>query len=1240
MIILKYLRANNFKSLRSVQLHFPERGSVLIEGQNEAGKSTLFEAVYVALYGKPLVGEETVARQDEVIQHGQTSALVQLAFNVGQQALTVTRHFERGKTQQATLKIQRPGTPEEVIQRARAVNDRVLKELGNLDGDSLRNSCFVEQKELGRIEDLVPADRERAVQKLLGLDRLTRMMDELKFKREQRVELELAELRLQLAQLQAEGEAAAARETELAERLDAVKIAGHVWRLGGLAVHQAELEAALDACALRVQHARDRLTRCEELKQQIESCDQASQRLMAIDHARGELRRSGEELARLERIELVELPAARAYMSDVSIAAEAVAQTLQARLLVQQAKTAQSEAQRQLVELEQAEEEQQRKERALSNAQARLTQRHADADAERQRLTQQLGALEEKRALLEQALTLVRQWEITCEQRDTIQKEIAAAEDRRRELLRLQAAVQQREREVQNAETAASRAEQETQQTMNTVRLATAHEALTAWVRLKRVEMAVSGYAMNQGMLFARREEAEAALTAAHNRTRLPFYAGISLTMLALLAFILGVLWLPALVIFAFLLGGPIAAWLWFIRTRKSVQECSAALDQCERELQSLDMQRQAAIQTGGDPATLRYYEQHLQASGFAIPPDVEAGGYLQEKLRQQLGTLPVHHALQEAAQRAQGNLSRLTEQLRQARIIAEESRKALSLAQQTGDPATEIDALQVRLAERERSVTTAAQQAQQFWMSGQWPTTSYAVQEALATCQADLRAVKVAQEQHESTAASLIQESEADQTKAEEAVRRAQDLVSTRGASDPAAEVSRAQEALSKTEEVCRQQEAAMFLLLQKVDMQSETAVELERGRAEARVQSLERDYARYPLLQEEYQEQKACFSQDLVLASTQLKDLLGACQRLEVTGLPSLPVIPDERESAFPYEQALRTMLNAIRSALQNALNAMDESGTRTALYAALGEQGQIDQQIKSSKDDVQQNQKAITTILTGRGLMHPSTYTSDSLIACWPLIAAVSPGEESQVTGELEQARKHLYAVDQQARALAGKLHQPGTPLDMDECQQKVNELREERQVCEWGAKFIQETKDRIARHVLPITERNMQPLLQQLTGGRYRDVRLTPEESNDQSSTMDYRIRVWDRAAGRFVAKNLFSGGTRDQCSLALRLAFALATLPQELGVAPGFIFLDEPLSAFDAQRAQALVELLTTGIIAQQFNQVVLISHSHAFDRDAFHYHVRMEGGQVIESDLPQEAPEREALPALATAALK
>lgn len=86
--------------------------------------------------------------------------------------------------------------------------------------------------------------------------------------------------------------------------------------------------------------------------------------------------------------------------------------------------------------------------------------------------------------------------------------------------------------------------------------------------------------------------------------------------------------------------------------------------------------------------------------------------------------------------------------------------------------------------------------------------------------------------------------------------------------------------------------------------------------------------------------------------------------------------------------------------------------------------------------------------------------------------------------------------------------------------------------------------------------------------------------------------------------------------------ALRLSFALATLPQELGLAPGFIVLDEPLTAFDAERAQALIALLTTGTIAEQFDQVIVISHGHAFDRSAFAYHVVMERGRVRSSTLP------------------
>src|SRR5579875_129610 len=225
---------------------FPERGSVLIEGQNEAGKSTLFEAVYVALYGKPLVGEDNRARQEEVIQYGQSRANVQLAFRVGQQELTVRRVIEQGKPQQAALTIQQPDVPQEVVSRVRAVDERILRELGNLDGESLRNSCFVEQKELGRIEALRRSDREQAIQKLLGLERLTQLMDEFKPRREQERELASAEKHLALAKLQEKIRIVSEQEIAVAERLDAVKVASQLKRLAELAAGSDTARQRLD----------------------------------------------------------------------------------------------------------------------------------------------------------------------------------------------------------------------------------------------------------------------------------------------------------------------------------------------------------------------------------------------------------------------------------------------------------------------------------------------------------------------------------------------------------------------------------------------------------------------------------------------------------------------------------------------------------------------------------------------------------------------------------------------------------------------------------------------------------------------------------------------------------------------------------------------------------------------------------------------------------------------------------
>lgn len=1222
MITLQRLHVNNFKGLREVEFVFPQQGSVLIEGHNEAGKSTLFEAVYVALYGKPLVGENERARQEEVIQHGQSKATVELVVSVGQQTLTITRIFERGKTQYATLLIQQPGTEPETVSRVRPVDERILKELGNLDGESLRNSCFVEQKELGRIEALQRSDREQAIQKLLGLEHLTRLMDEFKPRREQERELAKAEKYLTLAQFQAKIRALSAQEATLAERLDAVKVAAHLKSLADGVRQRESIEQRLSELASSVQQAQTRLNHWSALREQIVGCDQIPQSLTHVSHARHELNRIKTDLVRLEHIERVDLPAAQTYLDEVSTTAEAVIQVVQKRTEVQAAEAGVREAQRLLAQLQQAEADQQTKEEDVSHAQQRLDQREEEAKTERERLVAQLHALDAKKGRLEQAHDLVTQWEAACQKLSEIQSEIITTKNRQQVLVKLQADIQQREGVAREVMGATNRAEQRQQQATETVRLVTAYDGLTAWIRLKGVESALSSYTERQAELLVSKQTDETTLLAERARMQRPLLASIALTVLTVLALVAGLLWLPVLIVFVFLAGGALACWLWFRRMRKRVQQQSNNVAQWEAELQRLDMQRQAAIQTGGDPAALQYHERQIQEIGLVVPSSLDVGQRLQKDLQRQVSTIELRPA-REAEQIARDSHVRLREQLKQAQTALEESRRAWQMAQQAGNPAEQLNQLASQVVDQEQIVALAEQKASQsVGTDSPWPTKSYAVQTMLAACQADLRSTAESQNQQEVAATRLLLEAQTDLAAKRDTLRQVQENVSRQKAADPATQVSRAHDTWVAVQALCRQQEAIVQHLLQKINLPAEREVEPERGRAEARVQACERELATRPEQQKKCKTQTSDFIQKGSVAAALIEGLLAVAQNLAVADLPLLPQTEKNDDSSFPFEEIWATTLENVRTALQNTQDGLDEPGTRNARDTALSEQGRLKEQVSLLAHNSRESQQSIAALFSKRNLGYPSAYTQDAVVVSWPLVGLVTAAEQEQVAQELEEASRQLYATRHQESALATELSHPGTPLKVEECQQKVDILREEQEIGVRAYKLLRETHDRIARRVLPITERNMQPLLQKLTSGRYRDVRLTPEDTNGQPGEMDYRIRVWDSVAGRFVAKNLFSGGTRDQCSLALRLAFALATLPQELGIAPGFIFLDEPLSAFDAQRAQALVELLTTGTIAQQFSQVILISHSHAFDREAFRYHVRMEAGQIVESNLP------------------
>lgn len=235
-------------------------------------------------------------------------------------------------------------------------------------------------------------------------------------------------------------------------------------------------------------------------------------------------------------------------------------------------------------------------------------------------------------------------------------------------------------------------------------------------------------------------------------------------------------------------------------------------------------------------------------------------------------------------------------------------------------------------------------------------------------------------------------------------------------------------------------------------------------------------------------------------------------------------------------------------------------------------------------------------------------------DELTRVQGQLAQMDLGDDAALRAQQRELVGRVRSLSDRAAALESDLGLQGQILDRAETQREWEHKVRETMVRERGVEITAVARRRIVQKILPTTMDYMRRLLPRLTNDRYDDIQLDPET---------YKIQVWDKRAnhGAFKEKNIFSGGTKDQFSLALRLAFALATLPVERGSAPSFIFLDEPLGSFDDERAEALINLLTEGEIARAFDQIFLISHVHVNER-LFTHHILLEHGRVAESDLP------------------
>ena len=122
------------------------------------------------------------------------------------------------------------------------------------------------------------------------------------------------------------------------------------------------------------------------------------------------------------------------------------------------------------------------------------------------------------------------------------------------------------------------------------------------------------------------------------------------------------------------------------------------------------------------------------------------------------------------------------------------------------------------------------------------------------------------------------------------------------------------------------------------------------------------------------------------------------------------------------------------------------------------------------------------------------------------------------------------------------------------------------------------FLEQAEERVHRTVAPVLAETVREWLPRVTGGRYTDCRLDPENLAVEVATTSGR---WQRA-------EVLSHGTAEQVYLLLRLALARHLASQSCP-----LILDDAVAASDSERKHALLESL---LAISESTQVILFTH--------------------------------------------
>ena len=1295
MIVLHRLQLTNFKQIASLDLRFPERGTILIEGHNEAGKSSLFEAVYFALYGDTL----TDVNIPELKRYGTDEMRVVLEFSIHDRSFLIERIVKAAQRARLVCPLADGGS--ELITSASEVKARLLMELA-ISKSALLNTCFVEQKKLENLENLDPNKRKETISELLNIRALSVLESEFKETRADREPVITAKKRIEVAELDA----------QIPVKAQAVHAAHRCMRYQQAREsrnQQRQLEGQIKQASARQQ---DNNVRRKAIQTQLEQGQSYQQQLRALTQElplhvqtwqqtttgliQAEQRRQTlEELERdlparhAEQVQFAQWHQTLLSLEEKETEGQALAmeqEQLQAQLQSHdalQAEWERGENSRRALEQEQAERQSMREaaQTAWENRQQalqrdsrltvllqhmiarqraqeegnRLGQQHAEAETQAATYAHwadRLSILEETAKLLqlradcdqrEHNLNINRQ---ALEQRKTQYTQDAQkiAQDTE-ELSCLDAAVQQAQAEVEQA----SQAEQTAQQ----------RQALLAWADAAERNAETDPTSGKNGDLQVRRKEAEQQQNQATEQRadakKRQFPALILLASCILTCVVAFVTHLLLFLLPIGLLLGVGAGFLLF-QTKNAVQVAETAEKAAKDAVARLEMETrffQEQAQSFADQQQRRQAEERarrlaLETLGIAVPSSSEAA-------RLVASSLPDRdvNSTQQALHQTQTKLAELQASRNALQVALQRDQERLSKQNHAG-----LEATSAQLAHATESIATGrsqiAEQLPRLLQAGNIPDNASAIQEAADQARTQMAAATAAQQRKDPLLSQQTEKYQIAEIEAETIRQIATELAlsgnqeadwQTQAQNERRTlEASRIQQPDSMLKSDWETAEAA----LQQTKKQLGILLEKQQERREQLGQTDRTELARKAIDRQEairvnLQMQEALAPVRNWLQAATLPTLSSALHtRLslqmqtlkgdagEVANLPriraEIVAIREELESkeaefhaawvqilpmeAVPSLQEAKIRIPELSALIQSQYTALDVPALQQEQRDKGVENETLGNQIATYDHQVKELGKAIAECYQELGLTATEAETE---AASDPDLQHAGQFRAADWETEVSARQQVLHSMNAKRKVRAEELGLDATLLALETEITALKMAEKSLDIKRRAAKIVNNTRQSIVERVMPMTLQNVRFLLPALTAGRYKDL---DWDSNNNI------LLIYDERAGENKQKKAFSGGAKDQISLALRLGFALATLPTGKTTRPYWLFLDEPLSSFDRERTLALVDLLTKGVIRKSFHQIFLISHSEAFDPGLFEFRVRMENGAVRESTLP------------------